>query len=164
MGKRFGSFLVLSLIVLLLIGTVGCIAGSERYDEKNQATFWSGLFHGIISPVTLFITLFTGKIDMYEVRNVGWGYDCGFFLGIAIVLSGGWGSRFKVRRLAQLRRLERKWDKFGHELEREIKQEVLEAFRSKEGEEGGEEESWKEIGRKIGEKVKRMLGKWVEEE
>ena len=163
MGKRLRSFLALCLVVVLLVGTTGCIAGSDRY-EKKDATFWGGLFHGIISPVTLFITLFTGNIDMYEPHNVGWGYDCGFFVGIAIILGGGCGTRFKVCRLARLKKFERKWDKFGAELEREIKQGILEGLRPKEGEEGADEETWKEIGRKIEEKVKRTLKEWAEED
>jgi hypothetical protein len=89
--------LAVALVALLLVGAVGCVAGTERYEER-KATFWGGLFHGIISPVTLFISLFTGAIDMYEPNNVGWGYDAGFFLGIALVLGGGAGSRKTIWR------------------------------------------------------------------
>lgn len=162
MGKRARSFLVVSLLCVLLVGATGCIAGSERYEEK-RATFWSGLFHGLISPVTLVITLFTGSLDMYEASNVGWGYDCGFFIGIAIILGGGCGSRTEARRRARLKRWATKCDKFGDEIEQEIKKEVLDALRAKQGE-GGGEESWNEIGLKIEEKVKRKLKEWAEKD
>jgi len=156
MYTRGRTVLVLFLVGLLLVGTAGCVAGSERYEE-GEATFWSGLFHGLISPVTLFITLFTGAIDMYEPNNVGWGYDCGFFLGIAIILGGVCGSRSKARRL---KKLERKWDTLGEEIEREVNEGIREARGA--GGEGADDESWKEIGRKIEEKIKRKLKEWAE--
>jgi len=161
MDRRGRRILALFLVVLLLVGTAGCVAGSERYEE-GKATFWGGLFHGLISPVTLFITLFTGAIDMYEPNNVGWGYDCGFFLGIAIILGGGCGSRWKAKRLARLKKLERKWDTLGEEIEREVSEGIREVCGS--SGEGTDDESWKDIGRKIEEKIKRKLKEWAEKD
>lgn len=164
MSRAIGSFLALLLVVLLLVGTTGCVAGSERYEAK-KATFWGGLFHGIISPVTLFITLFTGAIDMYESNNVGWGYDCGFFLGLLIILGGGCGSRSKIRLATCAKKRARDWEVLGTEIE----QEILDGIRACKGSEGGpaaeaDEESWEEIGRKIEEKVKRKLKEWADKD
>jgi hypothetical protein len=44
-----------------------------------------GLWHGIISPVTLVISFFNKGVQMYEVRNDGSQYNLGFLLGVALV-------------------------------------------------------------------------------
>ena len=58
----------------------------------------TGLWHGLISPVTLIISFFNSEIQMYEVHNTGQLYNLGFFLGMALVFlilgfSGGRGRR-----------------------------------------------------------------------
>jgi hypothetical protein len=56
-------------------------------DAHGQpAGFWTGLWHGIISPVTLLVS-FINKQDvrMYEVHNDGNRYNFGFFLGILVM-------------------------------------------------------------------------------
>jgi len=157
------SFLGLTLIVLLLVGTTGCIAGTGKYSEERHANFWVGLFHGLISPITLFISLFTGEIDMYEVHNVGWGYDAGFFLGLAIILGGGSRPRKTVRVITGRKKSKRDWDAFGEELGREIQDGIRERFEAKEGAEP-DEESWREVARKVEEKVKRKLKDWADKD
>ena len=162
MDTRLRSILVLSLITLMLIGMTGCIAGTGRYSNESRANFWVGLFHGFISPITLFVSLFTDAIGMYEPYNVGWGYDCGFFLGIAIILGGGCTQHRTVGRLAWHKKAARRWDRLGDEIAREIEQ----AFkgRSETRDEGGVDESWQEVGRKIEEKIKRSLKEWAEKD
>jgi hypothetical protein len=44
-----------------------------------------GLWHGIISPVTLVISFFNNGVQMYEVHNDGNQYNLGFLLGVALV-------------------------------------------------------------------------------
>ena len=164
MSKRTRSYLTAALIVTVLLGTAGCIAGDGKYSEEKPANFWSGLFHGVIGPVTLFISLFTGNIDMYEKFNVGWGYDAGFFLGLAIVLGGGASSRRSPCRVFRPKKCESKWDTFGDEIEREVKQGVVEALGSKHGDEGSGDEDCKEVARKVAEKIKRKLKEWAEKD
>ncbi len=43
----------------------------EPDEEGEVAGFLRGLWHGIIAPVTLIISLFSDKVDMYEVHNNG---------------------------------------------------------------------------------------------
>lgn len=62
-------------------GTRGAVAG-----------ILLGLWHGIISPITLVLSFLSRNIQMYEVHNDGAPYNLGFFLGIA-VLVGGLGFR-----------------------------------------------------------------------
>jgi hypothetical protein len=44
-----------------------------------------GIWHGVISPVTLIVSFFNPKVQMYEVHNDGSPYNLGFLLGVAIV-------------------------------------------------------------------------------
>jgi hypothetical protein len=44
-----------------------------------------GLWHGIISPVTLILSFVNQAVQMYEVHNDGSQYNLGFLLGVAIV-------------------------------------------------------------------------------
>jgi len=44
-----------------------------------------GIWHGIISPVTLVISFFNQGVQMYEVHNDGNQYNLGFLIGVAIV-------------------------------------------------------------------------------
>lgn len=44
-----------------------------------------GLWHGLISPVTVIGSFFNPAMQMYEVHNNGREYNLGFFIGIALV-------------------------------------------------------------------------------
>jgi len=44
-----------------------------------------GIWHGVISPVTLVISFFNKGVQMYEVHNDGNQYNLGFLIGVAIV-------------------------------------------------------------------------------
>ena len=55
-----------------------------------------GIWHGIISPVTLVVSFFNPTVQMYEVHNDGGQYNLGFLLGVIIlfvVLGAIAGSR-----------------------------------------------------------------------
>lgn len=47
-----------------------------------------GLWHGIISPITLILSFLNHNVQMYEVHNDGAPYNLGFFLGIALLVGG----------------------------------------------------------------------------
>ena len=44
-----------------------------------------GIWHGIISPVTLVVSFLNPNVQMYEVHNNGGQYNLGFLIGVAIV-------------------------------------------------------------------------------
>jgi hypothetical protein len=44
-----------------------------------------GIWHGVISPVTLVMSFFNKNVQMYEVHNDGSQYNLGFLIGLAIV-------------------------------------------------------------------------------
>jgi hypothetical protein len=55
-------------------------------DARGRvASIVMGLWHGIISPVTLVVSFFNSNVQMYEVHNDGSKYNLGFLLGVAIV-------------------------------------------------------------------------------
>jgi hypothetical protein len=87
------ALLVAGLIGLMLV-LGACAAGANpevgvRPDGGSVANFWAGLWHGIISPVTFVISLFTEDVSVYEVHNDGNWYDFGFVLGAGILFGGG---------------------------------------------------------------------------
>ena len=95
--------LALTLGLALLLSA--CAAGiNESVDLIRPGTdvlagFWRGLWHGFIAPITFIISLFTEKVNIYEVYNSGGWYDFGFVLGSGILFGGGFfGGRRATRR------------------------------------------------------------------
>lgn len=91
--------LLLALVVLML---AGCAAGPNTAvhtpdSDGHVAGFWLGLWHGMISPLTFIISLFTDSINFYEVHNSGALYNLGFVIGAGILFGGG-GSASSRRR------------------------------------------------------------------
>jgi hypothetical protein len=93
------AFLVLFVFLLL----ASCAPGPNTLEKTPNAKgkvagFWKGLWHGLISPVTFIISLFSKNVRIYEVHNNGNWYNFGFVLGAGLFLQGGiLGSR-KARR------------------------------------------------------------------
>jgi len=93
------AFLVLFVFLLL----ASCAPGPNTLEKTPNvkgkvAGFWKGLWHGLISPVTFIISLFSKNVRIYEVHNNGNWYNFGFVLGAGLFLQGGiLGSR-KARR------------------------------------------------------------------
>ena len=49
------------------------------------AGFGTGLWHGLIAPVSLLISFVNADMHIYEVHNSGADYDIGFMLGVGLV-------------------------------------------------------------------------------
>jgi hypothetical protein len=87
------------IIVLVALGALllaACAAGPNPGVDTgpDPAGFFLGLWHGIIAPITFFISLFTDNVNIYEVQNNGNWYDFGFVIGAGILFGGGvFGSR-----------------------------------------------------------------------
>jgi hypothetical protein len=83
--------------MILVVVLAACVAGANpevgaAFAEGTVAGFWMGLWHGVIAPVTFFVSLFTDNVNVYEVHNSGNWYDFGFVLGAGILLGGGAGA------------------------------------------------------------------------
>ncbi len=90
-------------IIALSFAAVSCTAGPNQMvnvpDEEGQiAGFWKGLWHGLISPITFIISLFSDTIHVYEVHNNGGWYNFGFLLGASITFGGSGGGAASSRK------------------------------------------------------------------
>jgi len=90
--------------LLLLIGLMSaCLAGPNRLEqvpdnEGEVAGFLMGLWHGLLSPISFIISVFSRNIRFYEVHNNGLWYNFGFVLGAGLFFSGGiLGSKKKKK-------------------------------------------------------------------
>ena len=97
--------LLLGALALVLVLLTGCLAGPNEMrgtedDDGSVAGFLKGLWHGIISPITFIVSLFTKRVHFYEVHNNGNWYNLGFVLGAGILFGGGAGARRRRRREA----------------------------------------------------------------
>jgi hypothetical protein len=94
-------WVLLAVVVLLLLSA--CAAGpNSAVDvpsaEGELAGFWSGLWQGIIVPITFIISLFSDTVSIYEVHNNGGWYDFGFVFGAGVFLGGGGAGAKRARR------------------------------------------------------------------
>ena len=92
MTKKRLVFVFIAILAVLLVA--GCAAGTNPTVDVldaagKSAGFWSGLWHGVISPITFIISLFSDNVNVYEVYNSGNWYDFGFMFGVSIIFSGG---------------------------------------------------------------------------
>ncbi|OGG94210.1 hypothetical protein A2609_02785 [Candidatus Kaiserbacteria bacterium RIFOXYD1_FULL_47_14] len=84
------------LLCLLFLSTllfVGCAAGPNTAahiatSNGHIAGFWLGLWHGMISPITFIISIFSNNVNFYEIHNNGTWYNFGFVLGAGILFGG----------------------------------------------------------------------------
>jgi len=98
--RRVRLALVIAMLALLLSA---CAAGVNpdlgvAAADGDVAGFWLGLWHGLITPITFVISLFTDNVSVYEVHNGGNWYDFGFVLGVSTAFGGtARGSRRRRR-------------------------------------------------------------------
>ena len=90
-------------LALFLLLVTSCAAGpNPAVDvpavDGNLAGFWTGLWQGIIVPVTFIISLFTENVSVYEVHNTGGWYDFGFVIGAGMFLGGSGASKKRRKR------------------------------------------------------------------
>lgn len=82
------QILIIGVLTALLFA--GCADVSPHVQEcvtGDPYGFWSGLWHGIISPFSFIGSLFSDNIAVYAYDNTGGWYDFGFLWGIG-ALSG----------------------------------------------------------------------------
>jgi hypothetical protein len=83
--------------VTIQVNAPGANPLANTADARGRvAGILLGLWHGIISPVTLVLSFVNQGVQMYEVHNDGSQYNLGFLLGVALVfviLGASAGSR-----------------------------------------------------------------------
>jgi hypothetical protein len=136
-----------------------CAAGDSSFAPESPAGFWYGLWHGVISFISLVIHIFNDHVVVYEVNNTGGWYDFGFLLGVILV----WGGSSHVScKTAARRKRDQEWEEIGEKVEIKIKRKLKEWADDEDLTEGDEE--WKDVSDKVEKKLKRKLREWAEKE
>lgn len=146
-------------LTLAAVALSACAAGDPRFAAETPAGFFAGLWHGIISFVTLIIGIFSDAVRVYEVHNVGGWYDFGFLLG-ATCFWGGSSSAYRrgFRRGRRSAQVEDEWRDVSEAVERKIKRKIAEWADAE------PDEDWTRVEAKAERKLKRKLKQWLESE
>ena len=157
MMKAF-NFLSLKLLFLipLLLLLSACTAGDPQFVSESPAGFCYGLWHGIISVITLIIHIFNENVLVYEVNNTGGWYDFGFLLGVICIWGGG--SHVTCKTSAEKKR-DKEWEEIGDKVEKKVMRKLKEWIEKEEG--IGGDDDWDEIGEKVEKKLKRKIREWA---
>lgn len=153
-GLSLKLFFMVSFLLL-----ASCAAGNDQFTADNLAGFWYGLWHGIISVISLFIHIFNSSVEVYESNNTGGWYDFGFLFGVICVWSGG--SHMSCKSAADKKR-DKEWEEIGNKVEIKIMHKLKEWAKDEEGMEA--DEDWKEISEKAEKKLKRKIREWAEKD
>lgn len=92
-SRKFWILIMLTL--LLIVPLTGCVPGDGENTVDHPAGFFWGIWHGWIAPISLIIGLFKNDIRIYEIANIGWWYDLGFYIAIISGFGGVSLSRRK---------------------------------------------------------------------
>jgi hypothetical protein len=153
---RLNKQLIFIFFFLLL---TSCTAGDLSFTQDNPAGFWYGLWHGIISVISLVIHIFNNSVAVYETHNTGGWYDFGFLLGVISI----WGGSSHVNcKSAANRQREKEWEEVGDKVEKKVMRRLKEWAEDEEGAESTQE--WNEISDKVEKKLKRKIREWSEKE
>lgn len=86
--KSIHSYSTLILLFAMILLLMSC-SNKESVDaclEGHTYGFLGGLWHGVIAPIDLVVSLFRDDVTVYAQNNNGAWYAFGFLIG-----SGGWG-------------------------------------------------------------------------
>ncbi len=89
------KLLLICLLSVSVISIAGCVPGDGVNNGHHLAGFFWGIWHGWIAPVSLIIGMFKHHIRIYEINNIGWWYDLGFYIA---VISGFGGLSLSRRK------------------------------------------------------------------
>ncbi|MCK4704630.1 MAG: hypothetical protein KAT90_04040 [Gammaproteobacteria bacterium] len=156
--RHFLSFKLLALIPLVFL-LASCAAGDIQFTSESPAGFWFGLWHGVISFISLIIHLFNDSVSVYELNNTGGWYDFGFLLGVICIWGGG--SHMSCKSAADKKR-EKEWKEVGDKVETKVMRKLKEWAQDEEGSDDREE--WDEIGDKVEKKLKHKIREWAEKD
>ncbi|MES9942561.1 MAG: hypothetical protein ABW104_21280 [Candidatus Thiodiazotropha sp. 6PLUC2] len=147
------------LVFPVIILVTSCTAGDAQFSNETPAGFFWGLWHGVISVISLIIHLFNDTVAVYEVDNSGGWYDFGFLLGVIMVWGGGCHASCKTKKEKQC---DKEWDEIGEKVEKKVMRKLKAWAEEDELPETGEE--WGEISDKVEVKLKRKIREWAEKD
>ncbi|MBN2620571.1 hypothetical protein JXB22_05705 [candidate division WOR-3 bacterium] len=152
------DYVCIGILLVVFLITMNCAPGNKRWDSKinpeGRANFWAGTWHGLIIIVTFVISLFTSDVGIYEVNNVGWGYNLGFLIGLFFlfgpILKAGGRKKHPAKR---------DWDAIGEKIEERVRKGIRSWVDEADRKEAKKKE-WEEIATRIEEKIKEALKDW----
>ncbi|MDH5393404.1 MAG: hypothetical protein OEY11_09485 [Gammaproteobacteria bacterium] len=148
------------ILIIFCIVVSSCAAGSEPFSADEQAGFLYGLWHGVISFISIIIHIFNDTVMVYERNNSGGWYDLGFLIGVTSV----WGSgcHFSCKSAAD-KKHDQEWHEIGEKVEKKVMRKLKDWAEDDEATLASDEE-WKEISAKVESKLKRKIRQWAEKE
>ena len=152
---KYRIFVLLPFFLLLN----SCAAGNPQFSQETPAGFWWGIWHGIISVISLIVHIFNENVAVYETHNTGGWYDFGFLLGVISVWRGSCHVNCKS---VEKRQHEKEWDEVGQKVEKKVMRKLQKW--AEEEDAGDADKKWEEIGEKVEEKLKRKIREWAEKE
>lgn len=143
-------------ILFLTIAAVGCAPGSgSEYTMKDPAGFFSGIWHGLLSPLFFIIGLFSSSVQIYEPLNSGSWYELGYLIGLCITF-GGSCSKAKKHWKDEAKdkcKHDREWEDIGTRMESKIRNGLKKWL----DETDKNDPNLEKIAQKIEEKIKEEL-------
>jgi hypothetical protein len=136
---------------LMSILLVGCAAGNPQFTIEAPAGFWVGIWHGMISCVTLVIGIFNDNVGVYEVDNTGGWYDFGFLIGVTML----WGHRTITHRCKR-EVPDAEWEEISRKVEAKFKRKI------RQWADADPDEDWNLVEQKAEDKLKRKVREWAE--
>ena len=156
--QEYQSLKLLFLIPFILLLS-SCAAGDAQFTAETPADFWYGLWHGVISLISLIIHIFNNEVFVYEINNTGGWYDFGFLLGVICIWGGG--SHMSCKSSAE-KKHDKEWQEVGDKVEKKVMRKLKEWSENEDGTDG--DADWEEIGEKVEKKMKRKIREWAEKE
>lgn len=151
---RSSRILIVGSAIVIGAFLTACAAGDPRFTAEAPAGFWVGLWHGMISLVTLAVGIFAEGVEVYERHNTGGWYDFGFLFGALAI----WGSGSKVHpRMRRRRRSEQEWEQIAEKVQEKVRRMI------REWAEAEPQEDWSVVEAKAEAKLKRKVRQWADE-
>jgi hypothetical protein len=148
-------FIVVSAVLLI----ASCAAGNAQFTHENPAGFLWGVWHGIISLISLIVHIFNESVVVYEIDNTGGWYDFGFLLGVILVWGSGCHASCKTKKEQQT---DKEWEQTCEKVEKKVMRKLNEWAEEEDSAEADKE--WEEIGEKVEKKLKRKIREWAEKD
>lgn len=141
--RSFWLFLFIPGLFLV----ASCTAGGGQFTGDTPASFWYGLWHGVIAFISLVIHLFNDTVLVYERNNTGGWYDFGFLLGVVFVWGGGCHVKCKS---AARKKHDQEWEEIGEKVEIKVMHRLKDWAEKEDSDATGSEskEDWDELWRK----------------
>ena len=148
-------FFLFSFVLFL----TSCSAGDTQFSEQSPAGFFYGIWHGIISVISLIIHIFNDSVLVYEIKNTGGWYDCGFLIGVTSIWGGG--CHMSCKSSANKKR-DKEWEEIGDKVEIKVMHKLKDWAEDEDGSEKNTD--WDDISEKVEKKLKRKIREWAEKD